>query len=424
MNAPRIEAALERWRSLLRAADHAPGVAGEGWDWYALLRLIQCAYPDRPRFGYSTALRKGTAAFEPVRLAQPVFFHHPSPTVAQIAATGPRETPPAAAATLATAAPARRGSAARDSAGPDAWIYAYHFGLFGPFGPLPLHLTEFAHRRALPPAHDSGLVAFCNSLVHRLACFFFRAWAEARKEVSLDRALSVPKTRDAPVLRTFYLDVHHHGECWWELFLATLIGCGLDPIRTQDRVPQQARLFFAGRLAQPTRSAEGLRAIIEGYFVVPARLIEFQARALPIHESARWQLGVDSGYGRVGYSAFLGSRVVNHENGIQIRLGPLSLPQLVAFLPDADGFGELHDWLRLYLGLESDPNPEVGMESAWDLRLVLRAAEVPRLHLDGLSRLGWTTWLHSTPPTTDVDDVLLRPRPASPRDVPASARHP
>ena len=51
-----------------------------------------------------------------------------------------------------------------------------------------------------------------------------------------------------------------------------------------------------------------------------------------------------------------------------------------------------------------------GLESAWDLQLILRGPEVPKLNLDGSSRLGWTTWLYSKPPQNDADDLVLQPR--------------
>jgi type VI secretion system protein ImpH len=55
------------------------------------------------------------------------------------------------------------------------------------------------------------------------------------------------------------------------------------------------------------------------------------------------------------------------------------------------------DWVRLYLCFELD----------WDLRLVLKDREVPRLTLGGGGRLGWTTWLGQRRGGTDAADVCL-----------------
>jgi type VI secretion system protein ImpH len=58
------------------------------------------------------------------------------------------------------------------------------FGLFGPNGPLPLHLTEYARNRALHNA-DPTLVRFADIFHHRLLLLFYRAWAQAQPVVGV-----------------------------------------------------------------------------------------------------------------------------------------------------------------------------------------------------------------------------------------------
>ncbi len=67
------------------------------------------------------------------------------------------------------------------------------FGLFGPNGPLPIHLTEYAHERQLQ-AKDNTFVEFCNVFHHRLLSLFYRAWAVNQKSVDFDRAGQINRT--------------------------------------------------------------------------------------------------------------------------------------------------------------------------------------------------------------------------------------
>ncbi|RKV73815.1 MAG: type VI secretion system baseplate subunit TssG, partial [Neisseria sp.] len=60
------------------------------------------------------------------------------------------------------------------------------FGLFGPSGPLPLHLTEYAYERQHQHG-DRTWTGFANMLQHRLAVLFYRAWANAQSIISLDK---------------------------------------------------------------------------------------------------------------------------------------------------------------------------------------------------------------------------------------------
>ena len=67
-------------------------------------------------------------------------------------------------------------------------------------------------------------------------------------------------------------------------------------------------------------------------------------------------------------------------------------------LPPGTGHRQLLDWVRTYIGIELD----------WDVRLVLRRADVPQVRLGGDTRLGWTTWLGGGEPR-DRDDLVLDP---------------
>ena len=70
------------------------------------------------------------------------------------------------------------------------------FGLLGPNGPLPLHLTEYARER-LRHAGDPTLSRFLDIFHHRFLALFYRAWAQAQPHVNRDR----PERRSLPGLR-------------------------------------------------------------------------------------------------------------------------------------------------------------------------------------------------------------------------------
>ena len=60
------------------------------------------------------------------------------------------------------------------------------FGLLGPNGPLPLHLTDYARERVLHHG-DPTLARFFDVFHHRMLALFYRAWAQAQPTASLDR---------------------------------------------------------------------------------------------------------------------------------------------------------------------------------------------------------------------------------------------
>ena len=119
------------------------------------LRVIEARYRDAPRLGESR-----TAAQDRVRLGQVPELAFPPTTL-----TGFQP----------------------DSEGKPARLSNLFFGLWGPHGPLPLHMTEYARDR-LRNHRDPTLVAFADMLTHRVMSLFYRVWASAQPAPAFDRA--------------------------------------------------------------------------------------------------------------------------------------------------------------------------------------------------------------------------------------------
>jgi type VI secretion system protein ImpH len=366
------------------------------FDFYQALRRVECLYADKPRWG--TARRP---VDEPLRLGQePDLSFAPAPLAAL-------------------------------EAGPDGGVPRLQvrlFGLLGPNGPMPLHVTEYARER-LRHAGDRTLSRFLDLLHHRFLALFYRAWAQAQPHVNRDRP----------------------SDDRFAVYVGSFLGVSAAPMRDRDAVPDLAKFFHVGTLIRHARNAEGLEAILRHYFRVPVRLQEFVGHWLVLGAGERTTLSREGA--RLGGGAVLGSRVWDRQHKFRIRLGPLTLAEYEEFLPPSPlrgfggtspgsplrGFGEtspgsplrgfgaarqpsaggagetvliprasaegrpapplrqLVDWVRLYLGFEFE----------WDARLVLRRDAVPALALGRGGRLGWTTWLGARRVDADADDLCL-----------------
>ncbi len=326
------------------------------FDFYAALRLVQSQFADQPRIGYSWS-----AAQDPVRLAQ-----SPSLEFAGSTLHIPEELERALQAVRK-----KRGEVPRRPV-----LYSRHFGVFGPNGPLPLCLTEYARDRILHH-DDPTFAAFCNIFHHRLLSFFFRAWADAQKTVDLDR----PK------------------EQCWEDFVGSLIGIGMESLRQRNSVPDRSKLYFAGRLVQQTRNAEGLGAIVQDFFGVTTKVLTFVGRWLALPAGSICKLGQSRSTGTLGAAVILGNRFWTCQLHFRLRMGPMSFKEYERLLPSGSSFRRLCDWVREY----------AGEHYFWDVQLVLAKEEVPSVRIGHAGRLGWTTWLKTKPFERDADDMILNP---------------
>lgn len=308
------------------------------------LRALECAYRDRPRMGTSLRPRE-----DPIRLGQQPHLEF-------------------APSTLAAFEPRDDGKPGR--------LSGFFFGMFGPDGPLPLHLTEFAIQR-IRFHRDATFARFVDIFHHRLISLFYRAWANARPTVSYDR----PE------------------EDRFSAYVASLIGLGMDTLRDRDAMPDRAKLFYAGQFACHTRHAEGLAAILADYFQTPAAIWEFCPAWVTLPEQCQLRLGDTQGMGILGETATIGARVWDCQHKFRAVFGPMTLSDYIRMIPSGDGLARLTAVIRNYAGDGLD----------WDLNLVLRKDEVPTLKLGEIGELGWTTWLGTRHAATDADDMIINP---------------
>lgn len=308
------------------------------------LRILEAHFSEAPRLGESRRPRE-----DKVRLGQEAELAFPPSTIADFT-------------------PARGDSPAR--------LTNRFFGLFGPQGPLPLHLTEYARDRKRNH-RDPTLVAFADMLTHRMLGLLYRAWTAGQPAPSFDRG-------NDPVAGR----------------IAALAGYRGSQMQNRDAMPDLAKLHFAGHLAQGSKNPEGLVSILSAFFDVPVQLQQFVGSWLELEPDDRWQMGAAA---RLGQSTSIGDRVWSRAAKFRLRIGPLSFEDYQRLLPGGDSLDRLRSIVRNYVGDTLD----------WDVNLILAGDEVPRASLGGTTRLGHTSWAISrTDPDEDrpdAEDLFLYP---------------
>jgi type VI secretion system protein ImpH len=316
--------------SALGALFDALAAAPHAHDFFHALRRIESMTPLAPRLG--RALRP---SLEPVRLGQdPELDFAPASLVSL---------------RTQTHAPPRLG--------------VRFLGLFGPHGPLPLHLTEYARERERHHA-DPGFARFADLFHHRLLSLFYRAWAEAQPTVHADRP----------------------DDDQFAKWVGALFGIAPAEFRARDAVPDAAKRFQAGTLSRGVKNAEGLETLLREHLQVPVRVQPFVGHWMRLRPQDRTRLGrAGEASAQLGRSAVAGSKVWDRQCKFRVCVGPLSWVQYESFLPGGRSLPVLRDWVRQFAGLERK----------WDLQLTLKAGEVPRARLgrDGTARLGLSMWL-------------------------------
>jgi type VI secretion system protein ImpH len=324
---------------------------------FGLLRRLEHERRDEPRFGESVR-----PAEDPIRLGQ-------APSMAF------------APAELSALVPGANGRPPR--------LEIHGFGLLGPNGPLPLHLTQHVRDRRYNMG-DPTLGRFLDLFHHRMISLFYRAWANAEPTVEFERG----------------------NEDRFATYVGSVFGIGFASLRHRDALPDAAKLHYAGCLAVQNRAPGPLREMLQDYFGVPVDLEEFVGEWLEIPGEPRrgrrdeggrggllWELGASPATGTLGVSATVGKHVWSRSHRFRVVVGPLGWEDFRRFLIGGESLSRLVALVRNY----------VGDELVWDLNLILRRDEVPPLRLGEEGQLGLTAWLPTDYRDTDAADVLIDP---------------
>jgi type VI secretion system protein ImpH len=254
----------------------------------------------------------------------------------------------------------RKDIPAREQPKAPAEMAVNFLGLAGCLGALDTPSTELVLQRA---SHDDkALRDFLDIFNHRLVSLLYRI----RKHHRVGLSSVTP------------------GEDQIARYLYSLIGMGTPRLQGRMQMRDRALLYYAGILAQQPRSMAGLQRILTDYFRVDVKITQFVGKWCELEENQWTKIGESGTNQRLGRdTCVLGTRVWDQQARFEIELGPLSWDDFESFLPTEWRFGVLCDLVRFY----------VKDEFEFNVRLVLKADEIPAVELSTEPALSWTTWL-------------------------------
>ncbi|WP_028220899.1 type VI secretion system baseplate subunit TssG [Paraburkholderia oxyphila] len=249
------------------------------------------------------------------------------------------------------------------------------FGLLGAQGALPLHYTEQLIARE-QFRRDRAAREFFDVFSNRATALFYAAWKKYRLpfHYELDR-----------------------DERYLPLLLA-LAGVADDDSRGSlhggpGALFDEAIAGHAIAARHRPVSAAYLQNTLSDYFNVPVRVEQFVGKWYDVPPEQLSMLGRRNV--ALGATALAGERVWQRDMRARLVIGPLSKEDYEAFLPGGERALALERMLTL-LG-------RVTLE--YEVRLVLRRAEVGSIQLGAGSRLGWDAFLCTHEAASDRSDA-------------------
>lgn len=231
------------------------------------------------------------------------------------------------------------------------------FGMFGPNGALPIHISEQIYEKK-HHQKNTTFNDFVNIFHHRLTSMFYKAWREAQDVPSLDDKDSWQFSR----------------------FIASLAGMADHKDYNPD-VPVYARMYYARYLQNKSNPVDNLRSIIKGYFNVNVEIQEnigqwIDASEFSTHLSRNKK-------NRLGNGLMLGSQFFDATQKFRIVIGPISSEKYLQFLKGGRLAKQLIMWVEQF----------VHYEYQWDVELIVDKNKISQQPLGRGIALGYTSWL-------------------------------
>jgi type VI secretion system protein ImpH len=257
-----------------------------------------------------------------------------------------------------------------------ARVEGYWLGLTGPMGPLPLHLTEFAHyERRYSKKRPFG--RFLDVLAGRMLQFFYRAWASSNPAASADRP----------------------ADDRFAEYLSALTGAA-EGVPADAAFPAKARLYYAGLYAS-RRSAAAIQDAVADLMGAPVRLTEFRPLWRDIEPADQTRLG--RGYNQLGVNAVSGRRTYTIEDAFRIAVTVDSFRDFEDMMPGARRFAIMAEAVDSFAPSHLE----------WDLEIECTRRAMRPTRLDGRGRLGWTSFMN--PPANSANRAEARLGPSARR---------
>lgn len=260
-------------------------------DFFELLRRIERASPHEPRLGTS-----GVRSHRRLSIVQPADM-----------AFAPREVADV------------RQQLNEPGDEPQVTITCRHFGLFAPYGPLPIHVTEQA-RNELLAKRNRAFQDFASILSQRMAILHYRAWAQLNVAVGHDRTTANPF-------------LHHIRQI-----------AGVSAQQPLNPHIVRVRTLFPGAYLPGQGSLWKLQEILQHYFSVPIHLIPHKGLWI---DDARYT--ENQRMGKLGTTR-MGRRFFDVQHSLVVNIGPVSDPEYLNYQRGSERLKTLvhlcHDFVR------------------------------------------------------------------------------
>jgi type VI secretion system protein ImpH len=272
-------------------------------------------------------------------------------------------------------------------------------GFLGIHGVLPYDYTDTIAAQIHFDKNEGGR-AFFDTFSHRTMTLFYRAWEKCRVEYRVDdqgRDGFLQQQLALAGRQTTLADRRRQATTTAAANVAVAAPAaglaGGDERIDDGFIGDEVAARYAALLRHRPLPADVIAGVLSEYFDLPFRLDTFVGGWQTQRPEDRTRLGVHNSV--LGVNMMIGTRYWRHDLCVRLWIGPLCQADFDRFLPN----GSASKALRSMLALFAVP------ALCFEVRPLLRQADVRPMTLGGPGRLGYDAIMLTRPPSADLQQA-------------------
>lgn len=231
------------------------------------------------------------------------------------------------------------------------------FGLLGPNGGLPLHISEMIYEKYIYQK-DRSLNDFLDIFNHRLIELFYKSWYQSQDVISLDRKDNWTFSR----------------------YISSLIGADEQQDKL-DYIHHYQRLFFSNFLLNKNLPVQNLQQVLNFYFKMPVSIVQNIGQWIDAQQHVT-KIGRELTL-NLGQGLLIGERIYDAMQRFCVQIGPISTQQYIKFLHQRIYAKQLEFWVEQYAHYQYQ----------WEIEVIIDKEQIEPFYLGSGIILGETSWI-------------------------------
>lgn len=232
------------------------------------------------------------------------------------------------------------------------------FGMLGSNGVLPIHITEASYEKKLHEK-NTAFNDFLDIFHHRLISLFYKAWLMSEPVIMLDNGNNKAFSNQ----------------------IASFVGSAIDQHDKDYEKLAYDQFYYSSLLLNQHMPLDNLQEILNCYFKIPIKIKQNVGQWInsPEHSTI---ISHHSEH-KLGQGLLIGTRYYDITQTFRVVIGPIDIPTYLRFLKNGDLAQQLHTWIHRY----------IKYNYIFDVELIVDKNKVSPMVVNGLSRLGQTSWI-------------------------------